>query len=172
MAANIDEFDRLNKRTKKLFLDLIVKGGKYKECCIKAIEKEGYYLSRCKSPMEELFNAAFNVVSYDEEFVDPIDEGKFFLIPQYEVKCNDKKYIADFLVAYSCNGGFESTNVLVEIDGHDFHEKTKEQVTHDNEREYDLKMQGYDVLRFSGSQVYNSPCNCAYKTLTYVNGGW
>lgn len=170
--SNFDDFEKLNKRTKKLYIDLILKGDKYRECCIKAMSNEGFDFSNCKSPMEELFNAAFNVVSYDEKFIDTVDNERFILIPQFDVICNDKKYIADFLVAYTHDDSVVSTYILVEIDGHEFHAKTKEQVAHDNEREYDLKMQGYDILRFSGSQVYNSPCNCAYKTLTYVNGGW
>ena len=35
-------------------------------------------------------------------------------------------------------------------------------------REYDLKMAGYEVLRFSGSQIYNEPFKCAEDTYNYI----
>lgn len=38
----------------------------------------------------------------------------------------------------------------------------------DNEREFDLKMAGYDVLRFSGTQIYNNPFKCAKDTYYYI----
>ena len=58
--------------------------------------------------------------------------------------------------------------MLVECDGHDFHEKTKEQVEKDNEREYELKMAVYEILRFSGSQIYNNPFKCANDVYDYL----
>lgn len=58
---------------------------------------------------------------------------------------------------------------MIECDGHEFHEKTKEQVIYDNEREYKLKSAGYDVLHFSGSEIYNNPYECAEKTLNYIS---
>lgn len=50
----------------------------------------------------------------------------------------------------------------------EFHQKTKEQVQKDNEREYDLKMAGYEILRFSGTQIFNNPIKCAEDTYNYI----
>jgi very-short-patch-repair endonuclease len=55
---------------------------------------------------------------------------------------------------------FESPLVAVEIDGHDFHEKTKEQASRDKERDRVLQTAGYIVLRFTGSEVYRDPQKC------------
>ena len=45
--------------------------------------------------------------------------------------------------------------VCIEIDGH-WHEKTKEQVSKDKKRERDLIKEGWSVLRYSGSEIYNN----------------
>lgn len=80
---------------------------------------------------------------------------------QYDIHLdNNKHYIADF---YD-----KKANLVIECDGHEFHQKTKEQVAHDNERELDLKMAGYNVVRFSGSQIYNKPFECAKELYNYI----
>lgn len=58
--------------------------------------------------------------------------------------------------------------LIIECDGYEFHQKTRQQVQKDNEREYDLKMAGYEILRFSGSQIYNEPLKCAEDTYNYI----
>jgi very-short-patch-repair endonuclease len=51
--------------------------------------------------------------------------------------------------------------VIVECDGHDFHEKTKEQAQRDKSRDRYLTSQGYRVLRFTGSEIYRDAEKCA-----------
>ena len=120
----------------------------------------------CKSPIEKIFFFTFSLVEFD------YSEGRIQgleLNQQEEVKVNDKTYYLDFCFNANENGFEESDYKLaIECDGHDFHEKTKEQVTKDNERTLDLKMAGYDILRFSGSQIYNEPFKCAISTLKYI----
>ena len=93
-----------------------------------------------------------------------------FLEPQYEVA--GSKYRVDFAFIADENMTIDFANndfkLAIECDGHDFHEKTKEQVARDNEREYFLKMQGFDVLRFSGSQIYTKPFRCARQIYNYI----
>ena len=62
----------------------------------------------------------------------------------------------------------KNIKVIIECDGYEFHHKNKVQVTHDNEREYNLKIAGYDVIRFSGSQIHNNPLECAEKAYEYI----
>lgn len=47
--------------------------------------------------------------------------------------------------------------IAVELDGHDFHEKTKEQASKDKRRDRNLARLGWTVLRFSGADVYRDP---------------
>lgn len=47
--------------------------------------------------------------------------------------------------------------IAIELDGHDFHERTKEQATRDKRRDRALVAAGWSVLRFTGSEVIKSP---------------
>jgi very-short-patch-repair endonuclease len=68
-------------------------------------------------------------------------------------------YRVDFLYYRpKCDGG-----MVVEVDGHDFHEKTKEQAARDKARERELTKLGWPVLRFTGAEVYADPNRCALE---------
>ena len=56
-------------------------------------------------------------------------------------------------------------HMVVECDGHDFHEKTRAQVARDNQRDQDLQELGYLVFRFSGSQIFAEPYAHAGRVL-------
>lgn len=47
--------------------------------------------------------------------------------------------------------------IAIELDGHDFHERTKEQATRDKKRDRALVSAGWSVLRFTGSEVIKAP---------------
>lgn len=124
-----------------------------------------------KSPIEKIFISAFDL------YLELENKENIFLSSQKEIICNNKTYYADF--CYDADDYLSQLNfkeklknsnfkLIIECDGHDFHEKTKEQVKKDNERQLDLKMAGYDVLRFSGTQIYNEPLNCAKNTYDYI----
>lgn len=50
--------------------------------------------------------------------------------------------------------------LVVEVDGHDFHDRTKEQASHDRHRDRALVREGLTVIRFTGSDVYNDAGAC------------
>jgi len=83
------------------------------------------------------------------------------LIPQYEVKTSSGKlYRIDFAKFIDYN--FKNKKVLkigIELDGHEFH-KTKEQRTNDAERQHNLELDGWRVIRFTGSQIYKDMDHC------------
>lgn len=56
--------------------------------------------------------------------------------------------------------------LIVECDGHDFHEKTKEQAARDKRRDRTLQALGYKVFRFTGSEVYKDAIACAKEVFT------
>lgn len=56
--------------------------------------------------------------------------------------------------------------LCVELDGHDFHERTKEQAKRDKSRDRELQASGWVVLRFTGSEVFNDPYECASETMS------
>lgn len=72
-------------------------------------------------------------------------------------------------VDFSIQAGEEGPwRLAVEIDGHDFHERTKEQASSDRARDRLLSRCGYTVVRFTGSDVWSSPLLCAAEIVRMV----
>jgi very-short-patch-repair endonuclease len=64
-------------------------------------------------------------------------------------------YVADFVMRRQQN---EKTSwVAIECDGHEFHERTKEQAQHDRSRDRFFQSQGLAILRFTGSEIWRDP---------------
>lgn len=69
---------------------------------------------------------------------------------------------ADFVL--SCPSLSEKL-VIVECDGHDFHERTKEQAARDRSRDRAAQAAGYMMLRYTGSEIYRDPLGCAESAI-------
>jgi hypothetical protein len=63
----------------------------------------------------------------------------------------------------------ELAHLVVEVDGHDFHDRTKRQASYDRKRDRELTLNGYPVIRFTGSDVYNDPSWCAEQIDLQIN---
>jgi very-short-patch-repair endonuclease len=88
------------------------------------------------------------------------------LIPQFKVGV----YRADFAIQRSSRYGAKlSPRVLVECDGHDFHERTKEQAQRDKARDRELQAVGYYVLRFTGSEIWNDAAGCVEQIDAFLD---
>jgi very-short-patch-repair endonuclease len=73
-------------------------------------------------------------------------------------------YCVDFLILHI--EGLEGLGgVVVECDGHAFHDRTKEQAAHDKARDRFLQERGYKVLRFTGSEICRNAVGCADQAL-------
>lgn len=125
------------------------------------------------SPIEQLFYIALRVMCraarerfcHDPEFVDgkPVFlDGGVFLTPQYKVG----NYRVDFLVRRI---GFGRSaiprDVIVELDGHEFHDKDKRQRSYEKARDRFLSRQGHTVLHYTGSDVVADPYRVAHEVL-------
>lgn len=117
-----------------------------------------------KSPIEEQLGVAllFTTDGYkaiqfkfspSEEVVPSDCWGSFF-----ECQGNIGKYKADFLITVQCEN--RKTRIAIECDGHDFHEKTKEQAQKDKARDRFFVSEGVIVLRFTGSEIYRDVNKC------------
>jgi very-short-patch-repair endonuclease len=58
--------------------------------------------------------------------------------------------------------------LIVECDGHDFHEKTKAQATRDKKRDRELTSRGFTVMRFTGSEIWRNPRGCVREAVSYI----
>ncbi len=150
----LEEFLKLPKRVQELML-------------VNNIRQEIIPATFCEyieSPIEQIFITAFElyIKLTNKEFV--------MLFSQKTIKVGKKKYVVDFYFEKDLYVNCFNTDkkIIIECDGHEFHQKTKQQVKRDNEREYALKMAGYEIIRFSGSQIYNEPFKCAEDTYNYI----
>lgn len=111
---------------------------------------------KAESPMEALFSAAL-------DFVTPVLPA----VPgERRQQAPFGPYRVDFLFTIPATGTATSDKrLVVEIDGHDFHEKTKEQAQRDKERDRFMVKAGAEVLRYTGSEVWANPFACAEEVL-------
>ena len=58
--------------------------------------------------------------------------------------------------------------LVIECDGHDFHERTKEQAARDKQRDRALFCLGYPVMRFTGSEIVAGPVKCAESVMKWI----
>jgi very-short-patch-repair endonuclease len=110
---------------------------------------------RAKSPIEKIVCLALYWIE--------ISYGKGIThYPQYKIG----RYTVDFIVEFDKDWDGENvTKIVIECDGHEFHEKTKEQVSKDKKRDRELQKMGYKVLRYSGSDLYKEGWYTVYADL-------
>lgn len=117
-----------------------------------------------ESPLEAVFEIWWRALTATGE----IDGNTVCLKAQEEVQTSAKRrYRVDFLVypaqpmfSRAIAAGVKVPQICVELDGHEFHERTKEQVNYRNERDRDLQADGWMVLHFSGSELHRDPWKC------------
>jgi very-short-patch-repair endonuclease len=59
--------------------------------------------------------------------------------------------------------------LVVECDGHDFHDRTKEQASRDRSRDRALQALGFRVYRYTGADLWRDTFQCAAEVLTHLN---
>jgi very-short-patch-repair endonuclease len=124
------------------------------------------------------FSSGVLVARDDEHYRGVLDlpEAKWGLIVQPQVRI--EKYRVDFVVSAFTFGklwlksGVQDglprwRRLIVECDGHDFHERTKEQSSRDKSRDRALTTLGYEIFRFTGSELWRDPWGCADQILDW-----
>jgi very-short-patch-repair endonuclease len=78
----------------------------------------------------------------------------------------------DFLIHYPAPDSPEEEllRLIVECDGHDFHERTKAQAARDRSRDRLAQHQGLPIFRFTGSEIWRDPAGCADEVLGFMAG--
>jgi hypothetical protein len=128
-----------------------------------------------ESPIEVIFKIWWEVIARVGSWV---PWGTCHLTPQVSVVLEGASYRLDFQV--ECGGlgiqeiarhcGIAAPLIGVELDGHDFHERTRAQVTVRNKRDRDLQVAGWKVFHFSGSELVADPGNCVKDVWDYAIG--
>lgn len=138
-------------------------------------QPNGYYLQVSQlddyvaklTPIEQILFVALDIYQYHQN---KDDKFWFTFYPQEIIKTNKSNYVVDFYIESFCYCGFQELcekRIIIECDGYDSHH-TKQQRNYDIERENDLKMNGFSVIRFTGSQIYNDPYKCVFQILKFL----
>jgi very-short-patch-repair endonuclease len=59
--------------------------------------------------------------------------------------------------------------VFIECDGHDFHERTKQQAARDRLKDRVIQQAGLPILRFTGAEITRDPMQCADSIFHFVS---
>lgn len=96
------------------------------------------------------------------------------LIQQQTVVAKEQNYRLDFVVRpFDWDdfyprlqaAGLPVPRIGVELDGHDFHERTKEQVAKRNARDRHLLSEGWLIFHYSGSEFVKDPRECVEQVV-------
>lgn len=83
-----------------------------------------------------------------------------------------KGRVVDFLIHALDIHTNQWRQLVVECDGHDFHERTKEQAARDRAKDRALTLKGKDNFRFTGSEIWRDPWDCARQIFDWAVGSW
>lgn len=127
------------------------------------IERAMFFAIRMSSQWFALgtINEALPAVVPPADF-DDVDLSRLALpviiSPQYPIG----PYRADFVLRTT------GARVAVECDGHQFHERTKQQAQRDKERDRFFLNEGWPVLRFTGSEIWADPVKQGDDVASYL----
>lgn len=122
----------------------------------------------CDSPIEKALAIAlvhsFRVADAEiemtrQEDISKFPKGIFLIVPQFRFE----NYHIDFALIR------DDRQLFIECDGHDFHERTKDQAAHDRKKDRAIQAAGIRILRFTGSEIYKDPCACVVQIINSFN---
>ena len=123
-------------------------------------------LGRCESPIESIFLAQFCAAAIDLGY----GVGRTVKVPAETIVVKPQAWVdrwrVDFLITFDFFG--DMIEIVIECDGHHWHERTKVQAAKDRARDRALQSTGYEILRFTGSEINGAPLGCASEVLDRI----
>lgn len=141
------------------FVKLLVSGA--------LLDRAGSLLSvieKAESPIELLMGS--RLAELADNLQRNYKPGGWFcdLLVQEPIEIDGKQYRPDFILWLQDNVPYGGVvQIVVECDGHDYHERTKQQAARDRKRDRAMQAAGYIVLRFTGSEIWNDPTACVQE---------
>lgn len=131
------------------------------------------------SPIEHLFHTAISLELEHtwlcraqftkEELESGPDKNKDHLIGILDFWIERQVILLDWPVDFVIwIASMPDKKLVVECDGHEFHERTKEQAKRDRERDRRLQKAGYRVFRFTGSEIWRNAHKCAHEAIDWL----
>lgn len=122
----------------------------------------------CKSPIEVTFFVTLNMMMNlrrDPMVLRNSTKTPKGICPQWSIEAQAKvdRYSADFLIRREPDDGV--FGLAIECDGHDFHERTKDQAAHDRQRDRAFQAAGLKIFRFTGMEIHKDAFSCAMEVV-------
>jgi len=132
-----------------------------------------------ESPIEKLFGAAatLSIETIYRGFDYEIGGGITFDEAEKRLNKNKGKdgilfsqvmidqFRVDFLLLHR-SGVAGNAGFVIECDGHEFHEKTKEQAARDKARDRSISSRSLQIMRFTGSEIWRDPFGCVFQVFS------
>lgn len=125
-------------------------------------------IRECESPIEQLFETALRLVlQITENEAEFYHNGKEYVhsgvywSSQYQVE----NYRADYFMSVN---RINSINIIVELDGHRFHEMSEKQRRYEKKRDRFFQKRGFRVFRFTGAEVVANPFKPVIECVSFL----
>lgn len=126
----------------------------------KSINHDNYKILISESPIE---------TKLLKEIIKLKNTYNFDIDTQVDFSVNSRNYRAEIFIEFK-ESQSKSRKILIECDGHDFHEKTKEQAQKDKQRDRDFLSAGIVTIRFTGSEIWKNANKCAEEIFSAYRG--
>ena len=137
-----------------------------------------YFVSTgcARTPIEQLFESATRTLikltkSEFDTFLRYTEEGSvertcygLNFLPQYKIG----KYRTDYMMQNMGNG----QKLVVELDGHEFHDKDEKQRRYEKSRDRYMQKHGFTVFRYTGSEIFKDPFQAAIECVAFLDIGF
>lgn len=120
-----------------------------------------------ESPIEAIFAMHWMVAEAQQPELEEI----VTCFPHYAFRQDGELFRPDFTVGANVMPYEDMVSrmhdqvIVVELDGHDFHERTKQQVAARNRKDRAIQRRGWAVCHFSGSEIVGDPDECVRHVL-------
>jgi very-short-patch-repair endonuclease len=141
-----------------------------------SIRYDVFLLSKiCESPIEVALGASILAHDRLDQFtkgnrialtstrdIKGFAEDVWLMVPQYEFE----GYRIDLAMRVP---RYRFQWVFIECDGHNFHERTKEQAANDRQKDRVIQASGFPILRFTGSEIHRDPGACGNAFFDFLD---
>lgn len=129
-----------------------------------------------ESPIEEQMDFALTVQWMSDYPNLPMHEPKGSEFRRYEARPGFNKvrefpignYRVDFWLQFMFDN-CKPINLIVECDGFDWHDRTKDQAWYDRKRDREVTKIAHRILHYSGQEIYRDPQACAADVFDHLN---
>jgi REase_MTES_1575 len=142
--------------------------------CSACEDTEGVHFGEYAMQKYVYSTTARSVIPFDEDDVIVCNhDASFVVAQQHHVKHESRIARLDFAavsvgIVSNDTPPVVAASVAIELDGHDWHERTKEQAASDKSRDRALAKLGWHTLRFTGHEVYADASACVRDVVETV----